>query len=191
MTTSSTLTLGTTALLAGVATLLTSCLEAPNYPTTPRIDFKELKVDRYNFGGGQTPIDTVRVTIDFTDGDGDLGLDVIGDKEPPYNPTKPDGTYNRTTHNYFITPYRRKTPTAEFEAVVENDMGGKNSRFPPLYSPDAKPGPLKGTLTLDIPYDLGVPFRPGEEVRFEVSIMDRALNESNTITTPSYIVQKP
>ncbi|TGE29132.1 hypothetical protein [Hymenobacter metallicola] len=186
-----TLKIGITTALAATAGLLTSCLQAPDYPTAPQINFKELKVDRYNFGIGYTPVDSVRLTIDFTDGDGDLGLSITGDQEAPYNPTKPDGTYNRTTHNYFITPYKRTNPNSPFEAVATSSTGEYNSRFPPLFSADAKPGPLKGTLTLTTPFFLGTPFRPGDEVRFEVTIMDRALNESNKITTSSYIVEKP
>ncbi|MCB2407822.1 hypothetical protein [Hymenobacter lucidus] len=184
-----TLKIGTAAALLGLSGLLTSCLEAPEYPTSPRIEFKEIVVDRYDFGTGYTPVDTVRLTINFTDGDGDLGLSINGDKDAPYQPTNPDGSYNRNTHNYFITPYKRTDPNGAFQAVATGSTSEYNSRFPPLFSADAKPGPLKGTLTLTTPFFLGSPFRPGDEVRFEVSIMDRALNESNKITTASYIVK--
>ncbi|UOQ50977.1 hypothetical protein [Hymenobacter cellulosivorans] len=186
-----TLKIGTAAALVATAGLLTSCLEAPDYPIEPRIDFKELRVVRYSPGGGFIPTDTIKVTVDFTDGDGDLGLstETGGDINAPYNPTNPDGTYNRTTHNYFITPYVRRPPATEFSPVILNEQGGFNSRFPKLYVEGGKPSPLKGTLTLDVVTTLGSPFRPGDEVRFEVSIMDRALHESNKITTSSYTVQ--
>ncbi|WP_157807306.1 hypothetical protein [Hymenobacter chitinivorans] len=185
-----TLKIGAAAAAAGTAGLLTSCLQAPDYPTTPHIDFKEVQAKRYTFGGGQTPVDTVRITIDFTDGDGDLGLSP-DEKQAPYNPADANGNYNRTTDNYFITAYKRSNANLPFEPVVTGSAQGYNSRFPKLFSTDAKPGPLKGSLTLTLPFFLGSPFRPGDEVRFDVSIMDRALNESNKITTSSYVVQKP
>lgn len=183
-----TLKIGAAAMVALTAGLLTSCLQAPEYPITPNIDFKDIQVVRNNPGGGQTPVDTVKISVDFTDGDGDLGL---GEEEKgaPYNPSDANGNYNRTTDNYFIKAYRRASPSQEFEEFVAGTPQGYNSRFPKLFSSDAKPGPLKGTLTLTLNLFLGSPFRPGEEVRFEVSIMDRALNESNKITTASYVVQ--
>ncbi|UOQ70272.1 hypothetical protein [Hymenobacter cellulosilyticus] len=131
----------------------------------------------------------MRITIDFTDGDGDLGLSPE-EKDAPYNPADANGNYNRTTDNYFITAYKRNSTTGgEFVPVVPSSPQGYNSRFPKLFSAEAKPGPLKGSLTLTLPFYLGSPFRPGDEVRFDVSIMDRALNESNRITTSSYVVQ--
>jgi hypothetical protein len=183
-----TLKIGTITALTATAGLLTGCLQAPEYPAEPHIDFKEVRADRYNFGGGQTPVDTVRITIDFTDGDGDLGL-AADEVQAPYNPSDAGGNYNRTTDNYFITAYKRANATLPFEVVTTGSAQGYNSRFPKLFSDEAKAGPLKGSLTLTLPLFLGSPFRPGEEVRFDVSIMDRALHESNKITTSSYIVQ--
>ncbi|UOQ70273.1 hypothetical protein [Hymenobacter cellulosilyticus] len=50
-----TLKIGAAAAVAGTAGLLTSCLEAPDYPTTPHIDFKEVRAERFNFGADKLP----------------------------------------------------------------------------------------------------------------------------------------
>ncbi|MCB2379094.1 hypothetical protein LGH70_15945 [Hymenobacter sp. BT635] len=183
-----TLKIGTAAALAATAGLLPSCIEAPDYPDAPRIEFKELRVERNAPGGVFVPIDSVKITVDFTDGNGDLGLEP-DELSAPYNPRDANGNYNRTTDNYFIKAFRRSSPTAEFVPYESGSTQGYSSRYPRLFSPDGKTGPLKGSITFTLPLTLGSPFFPGEELRFEVSIMDRALNESNKITTSSYIVQ--
>ena len=63
--------------------------------------------------------------------------------------------------------------------------GEYDGRYPRLEtSTDSKPARSKGTLRykLKLPIDLQSYF-PGDVFRFEISIMDRAFHESNTVTT--------
>jgi hypothetical protein len=69
--------------------------------------------------------------------------------------------------------------------------GAYNGAFPhPTATTDSKAAPIKGTLTYaPIAFGLGDIFQPGQTVRFEITIADRALNLSNTITTDSIVIQ--
>jgi hypothetical protein len=70
-----------TFLFLGVAILATSCFDAPQFPDTPKIEFKNII---FKDIGTNTDPDSLIILIYFEDGDGDLG---IGDKEinSPFN----------------------------------------------------------------------------------------------------------
>ena len=178
-------------LASGLA--LPSCLKAPDYPVVPAISFE--KITLRSFPKPPSPrIDSVRVTVAFQDGDGDLGLGgklgVAADAEFPYAFNNSDGTLNRYNNNYFIEPFRKNRSTGEFEKLPTSVIpaGEYSGRYPRLTAADTKPAPLKGTVSRDFSFALGAPFVPGDEVRFEVVIADRALHESNTVTTSSIVI---
>ncbi|MCC2545320.1 hypothetical protein LJY25_02600 [Hymenobacter sp. BT175] len=176
------------ALLAALTGLTaTSCLTPPEYPTTPSIEFSSVRIKRH-FNPGppvSNRADSVFVTISFQDGNGDLGLS-NADTVPPYRYKNRDGSINRNYFNYYIQPFVKQGGT--YVPVVSGSVGEYNGRFPRLTNVDTKEGPLKGTLTFRQNYRLGSPFQPGQEVLFEVSIVDRALNESNKIRTTPIII---
>lgn len=157
------------------------CPGAPNFPDTPIISANNVKVIRKQ-EPGNTILDSISLTVNWTDGDGDLGY-------------LPDD--NSNGFNYYTKLYKRKSGTfVEVDPVTAN---GFNGRFPNL-SPDGptstKKLKLRGTLSyafngpgIVIPGTLGKingnfePARAGDVIRFEVYIIDRAGNRSNTITT--------
>lgn len=52
--------------------LLAACVKAPEFPNEPVIEFEGLNKNQiYQFTNG--PLDSIRVHLTFTDGDGDLG----------------------------------------------------------------------------------------------------------------------
>lgn len=180
--------------LAGLSLALVGCLSPPDYPVEPSIEFKSLAVTRYT-PPGEVPVDTFKITISFKDGDGDLG---ITDEEvlfppnapsyTPYSAQNPDGSSNPNQYNYLLRVYQRVKGTSDFieYAPFETTSFG---RYPPLNGgPDAKPAPLKGDLVHIIPLAFGSPLNAGDEVKFTVSIKDRAFHESNIITTSTYLV---
>jgi len=183
-----TLRAGLLSLLVG-SLAVSSCIDRPDFPDTPEIQFKNLQVQRVDTTIGV--FDRVTITISFKDGDGDLGLSP-DDTMPPYQEFIPPGTTNRNPnyYNYFIQPQRKEGGV--FVDVVNPPpfgfVGEYNSRFPRLEPNSEKAAPLQGDLRFRIRFDLGAPFQPGDEVRFLVSIKDRALNQSNAITTSSFIV---
>ena len=189
-------TLGSAALIGLSGALgLSSCLNKPDYANTPEIEFKEVKVTRILPSGGNVGRDTLEFVLSFKDGDGDLGLDEIDLKSAPYNTTTGGHNNNGYGLNYFIQPYKKVvvngvtsyklfTTPAPFGKIGEYD-----SRYPRLNGPDGRAAPLTGTLRYKLPLSLdgnasfpGV-FNPGDVFRFEISILDRALHQSNVITT--------
>lgn len=178
------LTLGSLGLLAGG---LSSCLHEPDFSKTPQISFDNIRVSRYTPANRQDQaIDTFRITVRYQDGDGDLGLNQDEQRVAPYNS-------GRFSKNYFIEPFIKNRVTKKFESTVVLGLttaGAYNGVYPhPTTLTDGKPAPIKGTLTYTpIPFGLGDVFQPGQTVRFEVSITDRALNVSNTIVTDSVVI---
>ena len=167
-------------LFAAVALAATSCLSAPSYPDTPRIDENSVTVTR--LAGNLGLRDSIEIALNFQDGDGDLGLDA-GDTTGIYAYNK---GRNRFYENYFIQLFY-KDKSNNFVPLLSADypQGVYNGRYPRLAKPDAKAGPLKGVLrrSIVLPLDTAYIFRSGTEYRFEVSIADRALHVSNVVTT--------
>jgi len=166
---------------------LGGCLQEPTYSTTPQIDPDNVVVRRYTpTNPREQAIDTFRITIRYQDGDGDLGLSSDERKVPPFDKGK-------FFNNYFIEPFILNRRTKQFEPLTVVGVppgstpyvaGSYNSAFQrPTALTDGKPAPIKGTLTYKQNIGLGDRFAPGQAVRFEISIADRALHVSNTIVT--------
>ncbi|GAC1368443.1 MAG: hypothetical protein NVS3B25_11580 [Hymenobacter sp.] len=179
--------------LVGVALLgltgagLSSCLSAPSYPIEPAIDFNNLLVTHLPARSGQLAVDTLKFAVNFRDGDGDLGLDDADLKSAPYNSTTGGHNNRGYSYNYFIQPFV-KDASGKFVQFVNpypfGFVGEYDGRFLRLDTKGAKPAPLKGVLNYKLPLSLdGAIFKPGQVLRFEISIMDRGLHESNKITT--------
>ena len=183
--------------LGGLALGLSSCLREPEYSTTPAISFSRIDNIRIpaKQAGGQV-LDSVRLTINYQDGDGDLGLTSDELKNPPYD--FQNGT-NRFNKNFFVEPYVKNTRTGKYEPLTSVGVpspgvyaaGQYNGTFPHLTTDtDTKAAPIKGTITYaPIAFGLGDVFVPGQTVRFQISIADRALHVSNTITTDSIVIR--
>ncbi|MGY3090273.1 hypothetical protein ACVWYF_003328 [Hymenobacter sp. UYAg731] len=175
--------------LAGVG--LSGCLNAPNYSNTPEIEFKEVKVTHIAGLNGNVGRDTLEFVLGFRDGDGDLGLSDQDLAVAPFN-TKTGGHNNRGySYNYFIQPYK-KNSVKDFDFFVTpaqppfpgGIVGEYDSQYPRLNGADGRAAPLKGELRYKLPIFLdGTVFAPGQVFRFEISILDRGLHESNKITT--------
>ena len=173
--------------LAGAG--LSGCLNAPNYSNTPEIEFNGVKITRIP---AATPKDLQEVDLEFAlgfrDGDGDLGLEKTDFRNPPFK----DSTGGRNNKgyrlNYFIQPYKKNPSTGKFEFFLSPPPFGKvgeyDSRYPRLNGADGRAAPLKGELRYLLPLFIdGTAFNKGDVFRFEISILDRGLHESNKITT--------
>lgn len=173
-------------LLLGLALTgaLSSCLSAPTYPTVPVIEFKSLNLVRtLPTPADPSVTDTFKITVSFQDNEGDLGLtpEEVQNDLPPYNRLNADGTPNPNHFNYNLRLFRRTPPNTQFEEVYPNQ---EFAQFPLLNGGlQNKAAPLKGDLTLKRFYNEALTFSSGDEVKFTVSIKDRALHESNTVET--------
>jgi hypothetical protein len=179
------LTIGSLGLLAGG---LSSCLKEPSFSSTPDISFNNIRLQRVT-PTNQEPIDSIFITINFQDGDGDLGLTEAESKVSPY------AYPSKFANNYFVEPQVKRpgekvysTPIGLYTGVAVPE-GAYNGRFDhPSPLTDNKAAPLKGTLTRRLGFGASEYFNVGDKVRFTVSITDRALHVSNTITTDSVVI---
>lgn len=151
-------------LLMGV--LLSACLKTEAFPKEPHIDFKSYT---------QSP-DHAELTITFTDGDGDIGLDQ-GDTLPPYNPG------SLWYHNFFVDYYRMQNG----QWLLQQFTLPLYYRIP-VITPTGQNKALQGDIAVQISPQV-LPQVPGDTVRFGVRIADRALHESNTVFTDAIVVQ--
>ena len=188
-------TLRGAAFFALAGTGLSSCLEAPDYPVVPAIDFKEVRVEHIP-AGVEDAVDKLTFVLDFRDGDGDLGLGKDDILVAPYNqpptPGVPPRNHPTNSFNYFIQPFVKDALTKQFVPYITPliTLGQYDGTFPRLdlaggkFEADVKPAPLKGELRYELPLGIdGQSYSPGQVMRFEITIMDRALNVSNTVTT--------
>ena len=179
-------TLGAVAGLALGWAGTSSCLKAPDYPVTPTITFNSVTSTYTPRVSGATANNLLEFAVDFQDGDGDLGLDADDAKVPPYN--SPTGGHNNlsTGNNYFIQTFK-KNASGTFVPFVTpfGNLGEYDGRYPRLETTtDGKAAPLKGTLRYKLLLEIDqISYFPGDVVRFEISLMDRAMHQSNTVTT--------
>jgi hypothetical protein len=179
--------------LAAASVAVGSCISPPEFPDTPSIEFKSLTVARQPTNPGDIPADSVIITLGFEDGDGDLGLTQEEYNNPPYQRLNADGTLNPNHWNYIIKLFV-KNSTGQFVPYTRTPNGleiqpeSYYGQFPHLEPNADKKAPLQGDLRFGQRLSLGSPFFPGQEVRYEITIKDRALNSSNTVTTSSFVV---
>lgn len=178
-------------LLAAATLLLGACESAPPYGVEPVIEFKSIKAERQT--GNGTAANLVTITIKYKDGDGDLGLSAADRLNPPFKDTTPSGG-NEYYNNYHITMYWA-TPTGNFQAYPVTQSLNYNGTFDRLLAEDAKPQPIRGEINYtpggrkaSLPI-LDPEFAPGNRLKFDIYIYDRALNKSNVITTDEVVLQ--
>jgi len=158
-----------------------SCKKVEKYPDIPRIEYlsftKIYNPDLEIFDRGV-------LHFSFEDGDGDIGLN-SNDTFPPYNTGSP------YYYNLIITYYEMQNgeltevPILWFNPQTEQyDTLSLSSRIPNL-TPDGVNKAISGEIfdTLFI-YNFNSDF---DTIKFDAHIIDRALNESNAISTPLII----
>lgn len=154
--------------MAGLSVLLLAgCIKQDDFPDEPLVTFKSFE----QFG------DSSSLTIAFTDGDGDVGLNA-SDNTPPFD------TSSVYYHNLFV----------EYD-TLQNGVWRRVEFALPLYyripriTPTGQNKTLEGEIAVSIaPW----PIFPGvanDTVRFSVRMVDRALNESNTVVSGPVLVQ--
>lgn len=148
-----------------VGTIL-ACTNSPNFPITPEIEF--IGASKNSMIQNSLNTDSIFISISFTDGDGDLG-----------------GITDASNQNIFITDNRTGEIYDRFRIPDIPQQGASNGIsgdiIMRLYTtcclfPENIP-------PCEAPLDY-----PTNELTLDISIMDRAGNMSNTITTPPIIL---
>ena len=171
-------------LIGVIANLLFSCRRFEDYPIEPVITFDNFTL-LLNPQTGTTERGVL--SIGYTDGDGDLGLNP-GDTLSPFNR---NGNYY---YNFIVKYYERQNGTfVEVPLLSWNPDTQKydtitfNSRFPNL-TPEHGNKAIKGVIQ-DTLY-VNNPLSDFDTIKFKVSIYDRALHKSNEVETSEIVVKK-
>jgi hypothetical protein len=151
---------------------ITACTKHETYSVIPEIEYKSF--DKIPTSTG---IDNkAYLTISFTDGDGDIGLNPE-DTFPPYNANSP------YYYNFIIDYYELQN-----DSFVKIDLPlTNNSRIPYVDANLAERG-IKGEITIELFFNNIM--STSDSIRYEIYIFDRALHKSNVIMTPSIYVKK-
>lgn len=159
---------------------MASCKDYEKYPMEPTVEFIEFTVLRDAQGIDQRGI----LHIAYTDGDGNIGL-YDYDTVAPYD------------YNLFIKYLEQQngvfkeifliTPNYINDTTVIYDTATFNARIP-ILTPAGRNKAIRGEIedTLFI----NNPLSQYDTIKFEVYVVDRDLNKSNTIATPPIIVKK-
>lgn len=155
--------------LVSAATM--SCFEPPSFSNTPEISFNNIVKFTVAdpFSGVNSKKDSVVITIDYKDGDGDLGESIAGRSNPKYN----------EWGNYELKTLRLDPDTKRF---VELPQAANKTLFFPVLKPDLKRGPIEGDLSLSPSFFYNNRSRL-TVVKYQIRIRDRALNVSNMVET--------
>jgi hypothetical protein len=162
-----------------------ACQSPPEFSKIPEITFNNIVKYHQTKTATITSGDSINITINFQDGDGDLGLDAKDTVPPYFVDHKKTAVYN----NLNISMYTRKNN--QWVKLVFNSKLDLNAQFPRFQSGNKK-SPLKGTMDYNfiIPdfTPNNFPIKKNDTIKFDINILDRALNKSNTITTPSLVL---
>lgn len=171
-------------LIGVIGTLLFSCRKFEEYPIEPVITFDNFTL-LLNSQTGTTERGVL--SIGYTDGDGDLGLNT-SDTLPPFDR---NGNYY---YNIIVKYYERQNGTfVEVPLLSWNPDTQKydtitfNGRFPNL-TPEHGNKAIKGVIQ-DTLY-VNNPLSDFDTIKYKVSIYDRALNKSNEVETSEIVVIK-
>ncbi len=151
--------------------VFSGCMKKQSFSDIPQISFlgMELLVDTAQI------VRTGILTISYQDGNGDIGLNP-SDTFPPY---QKNGPYY---YNYVINFFEKQNGI--FQQV---NVDPPFSLRIPVLTPNDPNKAIKGFITDSI--DLYPP-PLYDTIKFEAFIYDRALNKSNTITTPEIILRR-
>lgn len=157
------------AALAATVVLLFACKKNEEYPIEPVISLKSFFTLQ-----DQSGFDTLAVIeLNFTDGDGDLGLRA-SDVNPPFD------TGSIYYRNFQIELYKRVAGAWQLDPNSVY-MGGRI----PYLTPTGSNKALKGEIRMDsfLPFGL-----TGDTCFMNVFIYDRALHKSNVVKTPELLL---
>lgn len=155
-----------------LAASLAGCIEKVEYPEVPAITFKS-----YGVMSSADGYDSIaELTISYTDGDGDIGL-YDYDTAEPYK------------YDYFLK-FLEWRDGAFSEVQLADTNFTFNSRIP-ILTPEGKNKNIRGDISMYLEMYYAYMALQSDTIAFEVYIQDRALNKSNVLQTPAFIVKRP
>jgi hypothetical protein len=146
--------------LSVMSLFISSCKKDDTFPVTPEITFVSL--EKFISVSNN---DSLELTFDFTDGDGDIGSPVS----------------NTSSRDIFAKLFELKNGV-----FVEANLAAPLEYRMPYLEPSGNNKSLKGTVKINIDYNI---LQPNDTIRYEVYITDRAGHKSNTITTSTIVTR--
>ena len=147
-------------LFTGIFLFLFACDKSEEFSEVPYLEYisHNLK-DSVDVLGNTTKL--CELHLYFTDGDGDIGL-FKNDTVTPYD------------YNLFVNYYEM------LDSLTLIDVD------PPFHIriPDLTPTGQNKSLKADLVYNIDVTYRNSDTIKFELKLRDRALNESDWISSP-------
>jgi hypothetical protein len=147
-----------------------SCKKPAEYPNEPVIAFKNMYTERDAAGYDRK----LYVTLDFTDGDGDIGYNEVG-----FNDAIFDDPHSKYYNNFQVRTFHYEN------GVLINDTVDLSARMLNV-TPEVKNKALKGEILRELPLK---PNMDNDTFHFEIFIYDRGLHASNIITTPDIVLK--
>ncbi len=153
-------------LLAIILIGSTACQKKSKFPSTPEISYRGISNEVVKSG---SPEDFVQISLNFTDGEGDLGYNANGQDFDIY--FKDSRTSSSTGFVGLLLPAQLR------DEIKKRNLDEKG---------------ISGIITFQLDASLFFILRPdrpnGDTVNFEVYIKDLAGNESNRITTDNIYI---
>ena len=149
--------------------LMASCKKIEKLPAVPHIEYTNFTIfDTTDILGNNSKAGRLRFY--FEDGDGDLGL------------ASPSDSLSDST-NLFLTLYR-KTDGIMVPAADNDPLKPSPYRIPYMLRLGQNKI-LKGTISVTFLYLF---YSPADTIRYDFYIKDRALNESNVVSTTEIVL---
>jgi hypothetical protein len=159
-------------LLIPLFALLTGCIKEDQYPIIPHIEFAGF--------GTYAAVDgtdsACKITISYTDGDGNIGLDSTQTEEP-------------YKYNYFIKFMQLIDGKMVEVLPADSNITTFNARIP-ILTPKGRNKNIKGDIDMTIQLYYMGELLQSNTIGFEIYIQDRDLNKSNTITTNNFTIRR-
>jgi len=149
-----------------VMVILSSCFKAQNYPIEPVISEPSFLI----MG------DSAVLSFNFTDGDGDIGLE-DNEKSPPYDSS------SYYYYNLYLDYYEKDDVNGWQRGI---DLAGDSISFSYRLEPiivSGKSRGIKGSMDVTINTFQNPFSSQSDTIKFKIKLIDRALNESNVIET--------
>ena len=151
--------------------ILSSCIKQEEYSDIPEISARQFVLV---FDTGQYAVQGI-LSFNFQDGDGDIGLSPR-DTFPPFE--RNGGYY----YNLVISYFEMQNGT-----WVEVELNPPYSARIPVLNPEYPGKAIKGFISDTLATDPAPDF---DTVKLEFFIYDRALNQSNILTTPNIVLKR-
>ncbi len=157
--------------LIGLSVAMVSCLKPESFPPEPVIEFKDF----------QRAGDSAYLYVNFTDGDGDVGL-TENETQPPYDLS------SRYYYNLFIAYYEMVDGVWQAGQTIPEGNPIEFKYRVPVLTPRGRNKALKGEIRVMLsPYFYNPTSPHSDTIKYEIQLVDKALHPSNVVETPMIV----